>query len=125
MTDKKKILVVDDEEQMLDLITAFLSQAGYEVTAAVDGETALALAGKVLPDLILMDIQLPKIDGWLVCHRLKIDENLKKIPIILFSGMVATDAQADLTVEKCDYLMAKPIELNNLLKKVKEFINPS
>ena len=116
----KKVLVVDDEPEMLNMLSSFLSNAGYDVSVAADGQTALAMAGKIVPDLVLMDILLPKMDGWVVCHQLKTDINLKKIPIILISGMLERDSEANQMVEKCDYLMAKPIEMKNLLQKVKE-----
>ena len=125
MADKKKILVVDDEVQMQEMIAQFLGNAGYEVSAASDGEMALATAEKIAPDLILMDIQMPKVDGWVVCHKLKANPKLKKVPIILFSGMIVADVIPDPVVEKCDYLMAKPIEMKNLLQKVKEFTEAS
>lgn len=118
----KKILVVDDEPELVSLIAAFLGDAGYEIITAGDGEKALEMVQTNLPDLILMDIMLPKMDGWLVCQKLKADEKLKKIPTILLSGMLVADSTPDKSVEKCDYLLAKPIEMQNLLQKVQEFI---
>ncbi len=120
-----KILVVEDEPEMLGMVSGFLKDNGYEISEAEDGEAALALVESFSPELILMDIQLPKIDGWVVCHRLKTDIRYKNIPIILFSGMLAGDGAADQTVEKCDYLLAKPVKMENLLEKVRQFIRPS
>ncbi len=100
----------------------FLKDNGYEIAEAADGEAALERVKSFSPQLILMDIQLPKIDGWLVCHRLKGDAAYRNIPIILFSGMLAGDAPADQKIEECDYLMAKPIHMENLLEKVRQFI---
>ncbi len=121
---KRKILVVDDEPEMVKMLADFLAHAGYDVKTAADGQEAFDTISKMLPELILMDILLPKMDGWLVCQKVKADEKLKKIPIILFSGMLAGDSPADPAIEKCDYLIAKPVEMQNLLLKIKEFLPP-
>ena len=116
----KKILIVDDEPEMVSLLSQFLGNAGYQVSTAEDGQIALEKVNLAPPDLLLMDIMLPKVDGWLVCQKLKADEKFKRIPIILISGILAGDSSADPSVEKCDYLMAKPFEMENLLTKVRE-----
>ena len=119
---KKKILVVEDEPAMISLICEMLEKAGYQTSSAEDGESALKAVKSGAPDLVLMDIILPKMDGWLVCQKMKTDEHLKKIPIILLSGLLTADAVADASVEKCDYLMAKPLKMDNLLEKVSELL---
>lgn len=116
----KKILVVDDEPEIVSLLSEFLGNAGFQIITAVDGQMALDKVSEAPPDLLLMDIMLPKVDGWLVCQKLKADEKFKKIPIILISGMLTGDSSADLLVEKCDYLIAKPFEMQKLLRKVRE-----
>jgi len=117
----KKILVVDDEPDMTAMISELLGTHGFEVRIAADGQAALDAVAQEAPDLILMDIMLPKVDGWLVCQKLKTDEKFSKIPIILVSGILESDAEANSAVEKCDYLIAKPFKLEKLLQKVKEF----
>ena len=121
----KKILIVDDEPEMVSLLSQFLGNAGYQIRTAADGQEALEKVSEASPDLLLMDIMLPKVDGWLVCQKLKADEKFKKIPIILISGILAGDSSADPSVEKCDYLMAKPFEMQNLLTKVRELTQGS
>ncbi len=121
----KKILVMDDEPEMLAMISEFLGAAGYEVLTAVDGQIGLEMSRNMVPDLILTDVQMPKIDGWAICNKLKTDPNLKHIPIIMFSGLLVADSEPNAAIEKCDYLMAKPIEMANLLQKVREFLKPA
>ena len=116
-----KILIVDDEPETVSMLSEFLGNAGFQVSTAADGQAALDAVKIDVPDLLLMDIMLPKMDGWLVCQKLKADEKLKKIPIILMSGILAGDSRADPQVEKCDYLIAKPVHLANLLQKLREF----
>ena len=122
---KKKILILDDEPEMLGMISQFLAASGFEVMVASDGQTGLEMAQNMGPDLILTDIQMPKIDGWVICTKLKSDPRLKHIPIIMLSGLLAVDAEADKAIEKCDYLMAKPVEMKNLLQKVQQLLNLS
>ena len=71
MRSKKKILVVDDERQLVSLIELHMEMAGYEVLSAGDGEKALAIIKEEKPDLVILDLMLPKIDGWEVCKRLR------------------------------------------------------
>ncbi len=120
---KKKILVVDDEVEMVTLLAEFLGKSGFEVITANDGGEALEHVHQSLPDIILMDIMLPKIDGWAVCQKLKSDEKFRKIPIILFSGILGADSEADPAIEKCDYMVAKPFEMQNLLLKINQLIS--
>ena len=85
---KKKILMVDDEKDLLELMLMRLNKTGYEAFGAVDGQEALDLARQRMPDLILLDVVLPKMNGDEVTKILKKDENLKRIPIILISAAV-------------------------------------
>lgn len=107
------------------MMSQFLENAGYEVITASDGQTGLEKALTAMPDLVLTDIQMPKIDGWVVCNRLKDDPKLKHIPVIMLSGLLAADAEADKAIEKCDYLMAKPVEMRVLLEKVRLLLKSS
>lgn len=124
MTDsKKKILVMDDDPEMLGMISQFLETSGYEVITASDGQAGLQIAVAQMPDLVLTDIQMPNLDGWVVCNRLKTDAKTKHIPVIMMSGLLAHDSEADKAIEKCDYLLAKPVEMKNLLEKVREIFS--
>ena len=83
---KKRILLVDDEPDIVSLAQARLEQIGYEVISACDGQEGLDKARAEAPDLIILDLMLPKLDGYKVCQMLKLDEKYKAIPIILFSA---------------------------------------
>jgi DNA-binding response OmpR family regulator len=87
MSDMKKILVVDDEKINLDFFSLMLSKLGFEVEVAYNGEEALKKVRSSIPDLILLDIVMPKMSGWEVTHILKADERYANIPIIMLSGM--------------------------------------
>ena len=107
-----KVLVVDDELRMRDLLSDFLPREGYNVLLASDGDEAIELAKKVDPQVILLDISMPKINGLEVCKRLKTEEKTRFIPIIMMTGfayekMEAVEAGAD------DFL-SKPFDLIDL-----------
>jgi DNA-binding response OmpR family regulator len=87
VTDKKpKILVVDDEQITTELAKKFLERHGFDVVCAFDGEAALELAHSESPDLILLDVMLPKMDGFEVCQQLKGEDAFKEVPILMFTA---------------------------------------
>ena len=121
----KKILVVDDELDILKVVTFRVKKLGHEVVTATNGQEALDLAHKERPDLILLDIRLPVMDGYEVCRRIKIDEELKHIPIVFLTASSAAKI-ADKTKEfKADDYLIKPFDPEELLKKIQKFINTS
>src|SRR6202048_631331 len=92
MHNPPRILIVDDNEMNPDILAPRLAAQGYELPQAADGEEALAAAKEQLPDLILLDVMMPKIDGIEVCRRLKGDPNLPFTPIILVTAKAASSA---------------------------------
>ena len=114
-----KILVVEDNEMNRDILSRRLQRRGYEVIVAVDGGEGLALAQSQRPDLILMDMSLPVVDGWEATRRLKAAPETRSIPIIaLTAHAMATDR--DQAIEAgCDDYDIKPVELPRLLEKIK------
>ena len=118
----KKILIVDDEPNLLEIVQISLEMEGYECIVAYDGFRALDRARKEKPDLIILDVMLPGLNGYKVCRLLKFDEQYKHIPII----MLTAEAQEKdrLTGEKtgADYYMTKPFEADKLLAKVAELL---
>lgn len=113
-----KILLVEDNEMNRDMLSRRLERRGYQVLLAVDGEEGLALARSEAPDLILMDMSLPRVDGWEATRRLKAASETRSIPVIaLTSHAMAGDRQRALEVG-CDEYDTKPIELARLLKKI-------
>ena len=118
----KKILVVDDERDLVETLTFRLEASNYEVLSAYDGQEGLEKARAEKPDLIILDLMLPKIDGYKVCRMLKFDEKYKNIPIILFTARAQeTDKQMGEDVG-ADAYITKPFEPQVLLEKVKELL---
>ena len=119
----KKILVVDDEVQLLEMVKMRLEASGYEVITACDGQEALDKARQDRPDLIILDLMLPKIDGYKVCRMLKFDEKYHKIPIVLFSAKA--QEQDKLLGEQvgANGYITKPFEPKVLLDKIAELLN--
>lgn len=116
-----KILLIEDELDLVEVTKMRLEKSGYEVINALSGEEAFTFLQKDIPDLILLDLLLPGIRGEEICKKLKCDDRLKTIPVILFTAS-ASDVEK-LTKEICadDYIM-KPFEPEDLLSKVKKFI---
>ena len=113
-----KILIVEDNELNRDMLSRRLIRRGYEIALAVDGGEGLAKADSEKPDLILLDMSLPVLDGWQVAKALKASETLKKIPVIaLTSHAMAGDREQALGAG-CDDYDTKPIDLPRLLEKI-------
>lgn len=122
MSDKKRLLLVDDEMDLVETVKFRLEANGYEVLTASDGEEALDKARKDSPDLIILDLMLPKIDGFQVCRTLKFDTNYKHIPIIMFTAR-AQESDKKTGEEVCaDAYIVKPFEPAALLAKIQELI---
>ena len=112
------ILIVEDNEMNREMLSRRLKRRGYEILVAVNGEMAVDLTRTHAPDLILMDMSLPVIDGWEATRRLKADPALKHIPVIaLTAHAMATDRQKAIEAG-CDDYDTKPIELTRLLAKM-------
>jgi DNA-binding response OmpR family regulator len=121
--EKKKILVVDDEVDLVKTIQFSLELGGYKVLVSYNGEDALNQARKENPDLILLDIMLPKLDGYKVCRLLKFDEQYKHIPILM---MTAKTQEKDKLMGKetgANEYITKPFDMEELMEKVKTYLN--
>ena len=110
----KKILVVDDNQDNRELVIKVLKSKGYLLMEAADGETALEQAIKERPDLILMDISLPKIDGYEVTRRLKEQEAFKAVPIIALTAHAMKGDREKALEAGCDGYISKPISVREL-----------
>jgi DNA-binding response OmpR family regulator len=115
-----RILAVDDSATILEMIKAILTAGGYEVLTAVDGAEALDVARSESPDLILLDVMLPKLDGYRVCRLLKFDQNYKSIPIIMLTAKTEEQAMATGIRTGANQYLTKPIEPERLLGAVAE-----
>jgi two-component system cell cycle response regulator DivK len=118
----KRILIVEDTEDNRRIIRDLLTSAGYELIEAVDGEEGVALAAQHRPDLILMDIQLPVVDGYEATRRIKARPDLAKIPIVAVTSYALAGDEAKAKAAGCDGYVAKPFSPRQLLAKVREFI---
>ena len=115
----ERILVVEDERSIADLVAEALKRQGYRVETAGDGDQALEAAETTLPDLIILDLMLPKLDGWEVCRRLREEDTTKRIPVIMLTARRdEKDVVAGLELGADDYLR-KPFSLAELLARVK------
>jgi len=116
----KKILVVDDEVELVEMVKIRLEANGYDVISAYDGQDALNKAKTDKPDLIILDLMLPKIDGYKVCRMLKFDEKYKSIPIILFTAKAQESDRKMGEDVGADSYIVKPFDPQTLLSKIKE-----
>ncbi len=121
-TGKKKILVVDDEEDIVTTIKMRLEASGYEVIAASDGNAAYEKAKAESPDLIILDLMLPGMDGYQVCRLLKFDDYYKGIPIIMLTAQSQKEDREWGQKVGADLYLTKPFEPKELVEKIKEFL---
>lgn len=118
MTTKKKILVVDDEDDILNFLELVLQEKGYEVLTAGGGQEALTQAQMAKPDLVLLDIMMPQMDGWEVLKLLRVDDETAKVPVAMLSARTdAQDRVQGLQEGAVDYIF-KPFSLEDLLNKI-------
>src|SRR5882757_6850062 len=115
-----KILLVEDNEMNRDMLSRRLEKRGYALTIAVDGAQGLALAKSSLPDLILMDMSLPVIDGWEATQQLKADPATATIPVIALTAHAMDSDRQKAIAAGCDDFDTKPVELARLLGKIEE-----
>lgn len=114
-----KILLVEDNEMNRDMLSRRLERRGYEVVIAVDGQQGVDLAQSAAPDLILMDMSLPGIDGWEATRRIRGEPALRHIPIIALTAHAMTGDHEAATAAGCDDYDTKPVELPRLLAKMR------
>jgi two-component system cell cycle response regulator DivK len=121
----RKILVVEDNQDNREMVVKVLKFNGYEVIEAVDGEEGIEKAKTEAPALILLDIYLPKMDGYEVAKRLKGDTNLKDIPVIALTAHAMKGNREQALAAGCDGYIAKPIDIRELPKQIEQFLRPN
>lgn len=119
---QKKILFVDDELDLVKTIRFSLEVEGFNVIVSHDGEDALNKARKENPDLILLDIMLPKLDGYKVCRLLKFDERYKHIPILMLTAKIQEKDKLLGKETGADEYITKPFDIGELLEKIKSYL---
>jgi two-component system cell cycle response regulator DivK len=118
----RTILVVEDQEDNRQILRDLLGSAGFQMVEAHDGEQALAMARSQRPDLILMDIQLPILDGYEATRAIKRDPELKHIPVIAVTSYALSGDEARAREAGCDAYVAKPYSTRHLLAKIGQFL---
>jgi CheY-like chemotaxis protein len=117
-----KILLVEDNEMNRDMLSRRLEKRGYTLTMAVDGGAGVAMAKSEMPDLILMDMSLPVLDGWDATRQVKADAATTHIPIIALTAHAMESDRQKALAAGCDDFDTKPVELNRLLLKIEELL---
>jgi len=118
----KRILIVEDQEDNRTILRDLLGNAGYNVIEAVNGEDGVALAVALRPDLIVMDIQLPVMDGYDATRRIKSNTHLKSVPVIAVTSYALSGDERKARAAGCDAYVAKPFSPRQLLAKIREFL---
>jgi CheY-like chemotaxis protein len=118
-----KILLVEDNEMNRDMLSRRLERKGYAVVCALDGQQGLDLARRESPDLILMDMSLPVLDGWEATRRLKADVDLQRIPVIALTAHAMASDEQKAREAGCNEYDTKPIELPRLLSKIQALLD--
>lgn len=120
----KRVLVVEDTEDNRQIVRDLLTSVGYEIIEAVTGEQGVAMAAEHRPDLILMDMQLPILDGYEATRQIKANPALRDIPIIAVTSYALSGDEAKTRKAGCDAYVAKPFSPRQLLGKVRELLPP-
>lgn len=122
MADAKKILIVDDEQDIVETLKFMLEAQGYECSCAYDGETGLNMAKEIIPDLMILDVMMPKMNGYKISRLLKYDAKYKDIPILMVTAR-SQDEDKLIGIETgANEYITKPFELDDVINKVKEYL---
>ena len=121
----KRILVVEDQEDNIQILRDLLGSVGFTILEAKDGEEGVRVALAECPDLILMDIQLPLLDGYEATRRIKADAACKSIPLIVVTSYALAGDEAKAREAGCDGYVPKPYSPRQLLAKIREYLEPS
>ena len=117
--ERRKVVCIEDEPEMIDLIRLILSRKGFELIGAVGGREGLETVRRVKPDLVLLDLMMPDMDGWEVYQQMKADEELKDIPVIVVTAKAQSiDKVLGLHIAKVDDYITKPFGPQELLESV-------
>jgi DNA-binding response OmpR family regulator len=119
MQDPKRVVYVEDEQEMIELVRLILSRKGYQVIGANGGREGLEVIGRELPDLVLLDLMMPDMDGWDVYQQMKADEGMRRIPVIIITAKAQSiDKVLGLHIAKVDDYISKPFSPQELMESV-------
>lgn len=122
MADTKKILIVDDEQDIVETLKFMLEAQGYECFCAYDGETGLSMAKDIIPDLMILDVMMPKMNGYKISRLLKYDAKYKDIPILMVTARSQDEDKLIGQETGVNEYITKPFELDDVINKVKEYL---
>lgn len=123
-TQAKRLAYIEDEAEMIDLVRLILGRRGYTVLGANGGREGLELVRKELPDLVLLDLMMPDMDGWDVYHQLKSEELTRDIPVIVITAKALNiDKVLGLRIAKVEDYIAKPFSPQELLQRVEQVLS--
>ncbi|PLX93353.1 MAG: two-component system response regulator [Desulfuromonas sp.] len=120
---KKKILIVEDEESLLKLESILLTSKGYEVRGVANGQAALDVLAEEKPDLVLLDIMLPELDGFEVCRRIKSDEATRNIPVVMLTAKKSREDMAKGEKVGADWYITKPFKSAMVIETIQRFLS--
>ena len=120
----KTVLVAEDDHDNLIIVVTMLLHVGYQIVEAMDGIRALEAVQEARPDLIVLDVSMPGMDGWEVCQRLKADPATADIPVIMLTAHVMAEERRKGMACGADYFLAKPVEPRTIAKVVEQHIGP-
>ena len=119
---RKKILIVDDESIMVSVLQRHVTNAGFVFEVASNGQEALDKIQKDMPDLVLLDLMMPGINGFETCRRLRADEKTKKLPVIIITALRSETDSADAAACGANEFMVKPINADTLAKRLRHHL---
>jgi two-component system, cell cycle response regulator DivK len=119
---RQRVLIVEDHEDNRAILRDLLTNAGYDLIEATNGEEGVALAESMRPDLIIMDVQLPVIDGYEATRRIKSNAELKAIPVIAVTSYALSGEEARAKAVGCDAYVAKPFSPRQILAKIRKYL---
>lgn len=128
MADKKLILLVDDDPDFIEAVRVIVESGGYDVEVAYDGQEGLEAVAERKPDLIVLDVMMPVMNGHEACAKLKSDDNSKEIPVILLTAVAdrvttSTYTHRDMLESEAEDYMPKPVEPKELLERIESWLN--
>ena len=119
----KSVVYFEDDSDMVELVRIILSREGYQVKGVAEGKSGIKLVKQILPDVILLDLMLPDIDGWEIYRQLKIDESTREIPVIVVTAKAQSiDKVLGLEIAKVDEYISKPFRPNELVERVNKVL---
>ena len=122
--DRRKVVCIEDEPEMIDLVKLILGRKGFDLTGAMGGREGLEVVRRVKPDLVLLDLMMPDMDGWEVYQQMKADEDLMKIPVIVVTAKAQSiDKVLGLHIAKVDDYVTKPFGPQELLQSVERVLS--